>query len=101
MMDERTVVTEHHSQVVLSSGADVDQDAGSTGGAEAEDQLLLSQVGLTGNADTGHALHLLKRRSSPFWQEVVTHQGSGLKVPPYIYKTIKTSSIIHFHYTQC
>lgn len=51
-VDKPTVVPEHHSQVVLSPGADVDQNAGSTGGAEAEYQLFLSQVGLTGNTNT-------------------------------------------------
>lgn len=51
-VDELTVGPEHHSQVVLCPGADVDQDAGSTGGAEAEDELLLSQIGLTGSANT-------------------------------------------------
>lgn len=45
-------MSEDNSQVVLGPGADVDQDAGGVGGAEAEHQLLLGQVGFTGNADS-------------------------------------------------
>lgn len=42
-----TVVPEHHSHVVMSPGADVDQDAGRTGGAKTEQQLFSGQVGFT------------------------------------------------------
>lgn len=50
-MKEPTIVPEDHCQVVLSPGADVDQDAGSAGGAKAKHQLLLGHVGLNGNPD--------------------------------------------------
>lgn len=41
-----TVVTQHHSQVVLSPGADVGKNRGGVRGAEAEAELLLCQVAL-------------------------------------------------------
>ncbi len=81
-VNERTVVPEHHSHVVLSPGTDVDQDAGRAGGAEAEHQLLFGQVGLTRN--TQQALDLPQRRGPRLWQEVIPHQGSCLKVAAYI-----------------
>lgn len=40
-----TIVLQHNSHVVLCPRADIDQDARRSRGTEAEDQLLLSQVG--------------------------------------------------------
>ena len=75
---------EHNSQVVLSPGADVDQDARSAGSAEAEDQLLLSQVGSVQEAGSCLGLGFRRRDTGSLWQEVVTDQGPRLKVTTHV-----------------
>lgn len=83
-MKEPTIVPEDHCQVVLSPGADVDQDAGSAGGAKAKHQLLLGHVGLNGNPDLWQGLSILRRRGFTLQHKVVSHQSPRLKVSAHI-----------------
>lgn len=75
---------EHDSHVVLCPGADVDQDAGGAGGAEAEDQLLLSQVGSVWKSVDCLALRVGRCETGHLRREVVTDQGPGLKVTTHV-----------------
>lgn len=78
---------EHNSHVVLGPRADVDQDAGGAGGAEAEHQLLFSQVGSAQEADSCPALGFSQRKIGSLWEEIITNQGPCLKVPAHVYNT--------------
>lgn len=82
-----TIALEHNSHVVLCPRADVDQDAGSAGGAEAEHQLLFSQVGSAEEADSCPALGFSQCKIGSLWEEVITNQGPCLKVPTHVYDT--------------
>lgn len=77
-----TVVSEHHSHVVVSPGADVDQDAGGTRGAETKQKFFSGQVGFTSR--TWDHLHFWWSQGCSLWQEVEAHQRSRLKVTTYV-----------------
>lgn len=74
-------MAQHHRQVVLGPGADVGQNGGSVRGAEAEAELLLSQVSVHAQGSQ-RAFH--RRRRHAAGHEVIAHQCAAFKVPAHI-----------------
>ncbi len=68
-----TIVPQHHGQVVLCLGANVDEDCRCVGRTETKAQLL-----------TGQITHRAQDSRAALGHEVVPHQRPALKIPSNI-----------------